>query len=193
MSRVQFHLKTVSSRVCFDILHLCLNNHNHWIAIILSQWSYEIALFVTLQWPCMAKGSSGPSTHSILEKSYTWRWNTILILILKRVDLTAGKVSNSIFRGPPTHPPELTFLNKKWPVEAPKFTNVSQCTDTDLITPKLSCSRPAHMRKLSSDQSFILLSVSYLTEGLSIGGRSDQESSANPFTPLIESLCSSTR
>ena len=140
----------------------------------------------------MAKGSSGPSTHSILEKSYTWRWNTILILILKRVDLTAGKVSNSIFRGPPTHPPELTFLNKKWPVEAPKFTNVSQCTDTDLITPKLSCSRPAHMRKLSSDQSFILLSVSYLTEGLSIGGRSDQELSANPFTPLIGFLCSST-
>ena len=156
-------------------------------------WSEKLHCYVTLQWPCMAKGSSGPSTHSILEKSYTWRWNTILILILKRVDLTAGKVSNSIFRGSPAHPPELTFLNKKWTVAAPKVTNFSQWTDTDLITPKLSCSCPAHMRKLSSDQSFKLRSFSHLTEGLSIGGRSDQESSANPFTPLIESLCSSTR
>ena len=181
MGRVQFHLRQRYLKGCHQKVWSCLQ---------------KLHCYVTLQWPCMAKGSSGPSTHSILEKSYTWRWNTILILILKQVDLTAGKVSNSIFRGSPAHPPELTFLNKKWTVEAPKFTNVSQCTDTDLITPKLSCSCPAHMRKLSSDQSFkliILMSVSYLTEGLSIGGRSDQESSANPFTPLIESLCSSTR
>ena len=27
----------------------------------------------TLQWPCIATGSSGPSIHSTREKSYTWK------------------------------------------------------------------------------------------------------------------------